>query len=293
MDLIIDSPEIKNEYIRWKQYFEKKKHYSEKNTVTIFDVLKAHFLVGDYFYKKGDGISDVGPRDPNLLYSAVYRQFVSFAGRDKWTSPYEKCATLIFGINHDHVFHDANKRTSLLILLNFLHKKNRYLTIKPRKIDNFIIDVAKNTIKEKRKRKDKQTISDDPEIRYIAKFILKKSRIKTHTRHTVTFQELDKILKRFNYCFDNPQGNHINICKIEEKKYFFRKKTETKLKKVFQVNFPGWKTQAGKGTISHIRKSTGLVPEKGIDSESFYRGAEPLYSLISEYQGPLERLSHK
>jgi hypothetical protein len=36
------------------------------------------------------GIGGVGPRDLNLLHSAIYRQFISYGGKEKWLGPYEK-----------------------------------------------------------------------------------------------------------------------------------------------------------------------------------------------------------
>lgn len=50
-------------------------------SLSINDVLKAHYLVANHFYQVGQGMGGVGPRDAGLLQSAVYRQVASFQGR--------------------------------------------------------------------------------------------------------------------------------------------------------------------------------------------------------------------
>ena len=152
----------------------------------------------------------------------------------------------------------------------------------------------KNNLRGKRRKKYKNDPSDDPEIYYISEFIRKKSRNKNNIHHAITFRELNNRLREFNYCLDNPHKNYIDICRIErKKKYLFYGEEKESLTKINQIGFPGWKKQVGRGTVSKVRKSTKLTNDFGVDSETFFRGAEPLYSLISEYQGPLERLAHK
>lgn len=49
----------------------------------------------------------------------------------------------------------------------------------------------------------------------------------------------------------------------------------------------------GKGAIKTVRTATGLIARKGIDSAAFFHGLDPLYALISKYEGPLERLAYR
>jgi hypothetical protein len=42
------------------------------------------------------------------------------------------------------------------------------------------------------------------------------------------------------------------------------------------------KSQVGKGAINTFRKVTGLVPEKGHDSQSFFKGADSIQALVDD-----------
>lgn len=229
-----------------------------------------------------------------MLHSAVYRQFTGFDGKDKWETSYERCATLIFGLVKDHPFQDANKRTALLVLLYFLFRTNRTPAIGQKELEDFIVDIAEDKLRQYRRLQSLEQKTDDPEIHFIADFLRRKSRLQDKRYYTITYRELDTRLRDFDYCLDNPHKNYIDVCRIEKSRGFLGLgKTRTELVKVAQIGFPGWKRQVGKGAISTVRKETQLVPEKGIDSDSFYRGTDPLYSLISIYAGPLERLAYR
>lgn len=237
----------------------------------------------------------LGPRDPNLLHSAVYRQFAGFAGEDKWETSYERCATLIFGLVKDHPFHDANKRTALLVLLYFLDRSNRQPTVDHRELEDFIVDIADNNLRQYRRLKTLETWTDDPEILFIADFLRRNSRQQDKRYYTITFRELDARLRTFGCCLNNPNGNFIDVCRIEKRPrgLFAFGRQETTLRKVAQIRFPGWKRHVGRGAISTVRRETDLTPERGVDSETFYRDTDSLNALIANYSGPLERLAHR
>ena len=128
MEVTFSNPAIDAEYKRWATQVGVDDEYDTRETVGLLDVLRAHFLIADFFYGREAGMGGIGPRNVDLLHSAVYRQFVAYGGKNKWTTPYEKAATLVFGLVTDHPFHDANKRTGLLAYLFALHKMNRQPT---------------------------------------------------------------------------------------------------------------------------------------------------------------------
>lgn len=294
MEILIENNQVKSEFIRWCEHFGDDDPYTQNGNIGIRDVLRAHFLVVDYFYDIGSGIGGVGPKEPDLLHSAVYRQFTGFDGKDKWETSYERCATLLFGLVKDHPFHDANKRTALLILLYFLNKTNRTPTANQSDLEDFIVDIAEDKLKKYRRHQTLKLKTDDPEIYFIADYLRRNSRTVDKQNHTITYKELDLRLRDFGYCLSNPHNNFIDVCRTEISRGFFGfGKGKTTLDKVAQIGFPGWKRQVGKGAISTVRKKTKLVPDKGVDSESFYRGTDPLYTLIAEYSGPLERLAYR
>jgi hypothetical protein len=54
--------------------------------INVDDVLRAHYLLCDYFLKEGESIAQVGPSDENLLVSAISRQASGYDGKIKWTT---------------------------------------------------------------------------------------------------------------------------------------------------------------------------------------------------------------
>ena len=294
MEILLDNAPVQKEFERWCKYFDGDDAYDTSDTVGLVDVLRAHFLIADYFYSEGYGIAGVGPRDANLLHSSVYRQFVSFGGKDKWATSFEKCATLLFGLVKDHPFHDANKRTGLLTMLFFLNKMGRYPVVKQKELEDFVVDIAEDKLKKYRRQQDLQRKSVDPEILFIADYLRRNSRPRDSKYYSITYRELDQSLRQFGYCLSNPHKNFIDICRIEERRKFLGLgKKETKLIKLAQIGFPSWKKTVGKRAIKTVRTATDLTPKKGIDSATFYHGVDPLNTLISEYEAPLERLAYR
>jgi len=293
-DIIFDNARIEEEYLRWVHYFGDEDPYHSDDTVGMKDVLRSHFLIADYFYSLDTGLGGVGPRDPNLLHSAVYRQFVSYGGINKWITSFERAGTLLFGLITDHPFHDANKRTGLLVLLLFLHKMNRVPTINQKELEDFAVDISDHKLKKYPRYRELEKKSQDPEVEFIADFLKRKSRNLDRKFYTITYRELDRVLQDFGYRLKNPHKNFIDLVRVEERRKLFgfgpREQIDVK---VAQVGFPGWKNQVNQGAISTIRKEAKLTAEDGFDSQTFYRGSDPLQSLIAEYAGPLERLAYR
>jgi hypothetical protein len=102
LDLPSVAPEIRNEYLRWVEIIGEDDPYAGPDSLGIHDVLKAHFLIADFFYAMGEGLGGIGPRDPTLLHSALYRQHIAFQGSSKWDNQYDVAATLLFGLIKDH-----------------------------------------------------------------------------------------------------------------------------------------------------------------------------------------------
>ena len=67
--------DVEREYQRWTKIVGFDDPYHADDTVGLHDVLKAHFLLIDYFVEKNYAIGGVGPRDLDLLHSALSRQF--------------------------------------------------------------------------------------------------------------------------------------------------------------------------------------------------------------------------
>lgn len=294
MEVVFTNGAVDAEYRRWASQVDRDDRYDTRETVSALDVLRAHFLIADYFYGREAGMGGIGPRNLDLLHSAVYRQFVAYGGASKWRTTYEKAATLVFGLVTDHPFHDANKRTGLLTYLYALHKMNRQPTNGQKDLEDFMVEVAERSLAKYRRMQDLLKREDDADVLFIADYLKRNSRERDSRFYTITYNELDRRLRDFGYCLNEPRKNYIDICRIDVVREFglFGKKRQ-KLITVTQVGFPSWKSQVGKGAISTIRKATKLTPEHGVDSASFYRGADPLNSLIAQYEGPLQRLAFR
>jgi len=293
-DVIFDNDRIRTEFLRWVAYFGQNDPYQSDETIGLFDVLRAHFLIADYFYSKDDGLGGVGPRDADLLHSAIYRQFVSFGGVDKWETSFERAATLLYGVITDHPFHDANKRTGLLVLLLFLRKMNRTPEVGQKELEDFAVEIADRKLEKYPRYRDLKKSHPEPEVMFIADYLKRRSRKLDSQYYTITYRELDKRLAEFGYRLMHPSGNYIDIFRVQQRRrlFGFGEKEQINVR-VCQVGFPGWKSQVGQGAIATIRRQARLTAEHGFDSKTFYKGADPVHSLIAEYAGPLERLAHR
>ncbi|MBV6863797.1 MULTISPECIES: type II toxin-antitoxin system death-on-curing family toxin [Xanthomonas] len=294
MEIVFTNQEISDEYLRWACQVDDDDKYHTQETIGILDVLRAHFLIADYFFGKEAGMGGIGPRDMNMLHSAVYRQFVAYGGISKWKNTYERYATLIFGLVTDHPFHDANKRTGLLIYLYALHKMNRYPTNGQKEMEDFMVEVAERSLTKYRRMKDLQKREEDADVLFIADYLKRNSRERDSRYYTITYHELDRKLRDFGHCLSNPNKNYIDLVRIDHVREFgiFGKRKE-KMVKIAQIGFPGWKSQVGKGAISSVRRAAKLNPENGVDSAMFYRGSDPMNTLIAQYEGPLQRLAFR
>lgn len=286
---------VEKEYLRWRELIGSGDPYTSKATIGLHQVLKAHFLIVDFFAQEGGGVGGVGPKSVNLLHSAIYRQFVSFGGKDKWATPFEKCATLLFGLVKDHPFHDANKRTAFLITLFQLERLGRVPRIKQRDFEDFVVEVADNQLQKYARYREAHDEEDDPEIRFIADFLKRNTRDIDRRSYTVTFHELNQIIKKYNFELTSPSGNFIDLVQVEYRRKVLgilgpNVRRETRLA---QIGFPGWKKQVGKGALKTVRDATGLTAENGYDSKTFFQGADPLHVLIDTYADPLRRLADR
>lgn len=252
-----------------------------------YEVLKAHYIVSDYFISEGDMVL-YGVKSFDLLSSAVSRQDVEFGGIQKWQDEYHKMATLLYGITKNHAFEDGNKRTALLSLLLFINKNDLQVTYKQNVIENLIVRIAANALEEYENYKYYKQ-KDDPEVNFIADKIKKYTRKTNRKIYTITYAEFNRRLRQFGVWLDNPNKNYINVYRNKQIFKLFRY-TKCKTERVLQIGFPGWKKQVNPKAIRSVLQATGLTVDNGVDSEVFFRDADPAYELIREYRKLLARL---
>lgn len=286
-------PELKEDFERWRKLIGDDP-YTGPKTVGIFDVLRAHYLIIDYFAKEfNEGVGGVGPKDLNLLHSTLNRQLIAFRGEIRWKTDLEICASLFWGLIKNHAFHDANKRTAFLTLLYHLLKIKRFPDAKQREFELLAVRIASNELY-KYKNYDKFKKKPDSEVLFITDFLKTNTRALNKEEYLITYRELDNILNRYDFRLVNPDRNQVDIVHYyEEKVGVLRKETQKKSKRIGGIVFPGWTRQVAISEIKHVRKLTRLTVENGVDSEAFFHGADSLQALISGFQGPLKRLADK
>jgi len=288
-----DDPAAEREYAYWCAQIKELDVPSVDGIVSVHDVLRAHFLLADYFSAIGEGLGGVGPRDLNLLHSAVLRQVAGYGGHRKWTTPHDVCATLFFGLVKNHPFHDANKRTGLLAALYHLHINGRAPTIFQRDLEQLTLAVAEDTL-DQYSGFARFAEHTDPEVAFLGWYLRRSTREIDKNHYIVTYRELDRVLHRFEARLANPDRNTIDVMMmVEERHGFFANKRRKVEKRVLNIGFPDWNTEVARKDLKKIREATGLVPERGYDSQVLFKDADPLHGLIASYSPLLKRLADR
>ena len=175
--------------------------YRIDNCLSELDVLKAHYILSDFFLDKGEEVR-FGVLNFNMLASAVSRQYVEFSGEQKWTDPFHRMATLAFGLTKDHAFHDGNKRTALLSILLGLNMQKRELNVPKSYLEILMVRIAANELN--RYKAFKQYVNKpDAEILFIADFIRHNTRRIDKEVHSLTYAEFDTKLRQFKVWLEN------------------------------------------------------------------------------------------
>jgi death-on-curing protein len=181
------------------------------------------------------------------------------------------------------------------VTLFALDKLGRTPRVQQKEFEDFIVEVADNRLARYSRFRDLSENEEDAEIIFIADFLKRNTREIDKRPYTATYHEVNQIIKQHGFELVNPQGNYIDLCRVEYSRGFLGLRNQPKRKETWlaQIGFPGWKKQVGRGALQTIRKATELTPERGFDSQVFFQGADPLAALISIYEGPLRRLANR
>lgn len=287
-------PEIKAQYDRYLAMLEPVDRLP-KPCLSADDVLRSHFLIANHFYLEREGIGGIGPKSPELLESAVFRQMVSLGGIPKWDRLFDITATLFFGIIKNHAFHDANKRTAFLSALYQLYENGFCPAVNEKYFEDLTVEVAENQLNKYSRFKDlKFRDVSDPEVVFISKWLKDNTRRLDNKKRSITYRELDAILRRYGFYLENPDNNHIEVIEYRLKKRFLGLGAPIRERiRVGRIGFPRWTAQVSRTTLQHVRELTSLAAKDGVDSAAFFDGLDPLQSLIAGYNEPLMRLAYR
>jgi death-on-curing protein len=269
----------------------------ENQFLSVKEVLSAHYLIAEFFIELGEGIGGVGPKDINLLFSALSRQNACFDGICKYEGIFEIGAALLYALIKNHPFHDANKRTAFLSILYMLQKYNYTPNVTAKEFEDFLVEISDDSIKHKKRYKDMLRRGvDKPEVEYIAWYLRTKTRKIDKKQYLVTYRDLTKILRGFDFDLKYPSSGSISIIKYKKailKNPFSSSAGRTVEQKIGTISYPGANKQVGKSVLRQVRLLTGLTEEKGYDSQVFYKDSDPLNILIAKYEQPLRRLANR
>ena len=263
-------------------------------TLAIDEVLKIYKILVEDFSESDDPISPSGVRSLDLLESAIARQQTAIGSILKYSTPVENASTLLYGICNNHPFYNGNKRTALVSMLAHLDKNKFTLRgTSQKELYSFMIDVANHTLGERRndrRRNYGKIKNSDEEIRRIVKWVSKRIDKVTRGEKQITYKQLEKILKKHNYVFENPRNSSIDIVRISEERVgIFRKRKEIS-RKVGNIPFPGENRDVALRHIKFVREKCNLREEDGVDSVSFYDYTEVISSFVNRYRKLLRNL---
>lgn len=252
----IDNESVREEYSRWIDKVGPYDPYLSKINIGIHEVIQAHFLLVDYFFRIQEGIGGVGPKDINLLHSALARQFTQFGGKAKWSDRIDVCATLVFGLVKNHPFYDANKRTAFLVSLLHLQKIGRVPTVEHKDYEDFIVDIAESNMSKYHWYENILDSSEqDRQILTISKFLKRNTREIDLRQKTITYREINTILQSRGFDLVNPIGNRIDLVKVDP---LHSTRKGYKPIRIAHVGFHGWTKQISLKDVNIIREASKL-----------------------------------
>lgn len=278
---------VKSEHARWTALVGAQDPYVSRYTIGLHEVLQAHFLLAEFFAQIGEGIGGVGPKDINLLHSALSRQTMEFGGKVRWSERIDVCGTLLFGLIKNHPFHDANKRTAFLTSLLHLQKIGRTPIVSHQEYEDFTVAIADNKLAQYESYD--RIPEPDKEIKAIAHFLKRSTRNIDLASKIVTYNELNRILGTRGLKLQAPRGNRIDLVRIYDEKG----EPLAKPIRIAHVGFHGWTKQASMKDINIIREAAKLDAKHGYDSQSFFNGLDDPLTLIRKYREPLQRLAFR
>lgn len=83
-----------------------------------------------------------GVKFPGLLDSAVNRSRQSAFGEDAYPTIFDKAAALFESLSQNHAFHNANKRTAFLSLLQFLGYNGYAFEMDQKQAVDFVVNLV-------------------------------------------------------------------------------------------------------------------------------------------------------
>lgn len=110
--------------------------------LAVEDIMAIHYELVEEFSTSDNPIFPPGPRDMNLVHSAVTRPKTSLGTTEKYNSIYSKASAIFHSLAKNHAFHNGNKRTALVSLLVYLDRHKIRFEASDDELFDFVIAVA-------------------------------------------------------------------------------------------------------------------------------------------------------
>lgn len=276
--------------------------------VSLHDLLtKNAGLIGS------DPVEPRGVKDVNALERAVARQLTGSGDWYKYDTPFLSCATLIYGINKNHVFHNGNKRASFLAMIKHLYVNGYVLKPEIRHSDIYSLILAiadkqgsikayaiKYAIGNKKGKSllnrmgKNKNWNPEEEILYLSYWIKESSVSKNNfiPKFRMKLSELKEILESKNLFVEHTNSGSITIYGQEDKKVMLGLSTKT-----VRINEKSYTlgtsklSEVNKEVVDQIRQDFNLKISDGFDNVAFYDSDNFIDEQMSIYKGLIYRLS--
>lgn len=268
-------------------------------TLTVDEVCRIHQRLCEDFFATEDPIDPPGIRSQALLESAVGRQEAGWGKQRKYGRALASAATLTYGLCQDHAFHNGNKRTALVAMLAHLDR-NRIALHSTRQADLFslMLDIAQSRVslrnRSRRSTRPPARPSADEEVEAIVNWLSRRTHRVVRGERDMTFKQLRQVLREFGFDLENPHNNSIDVVRVTQvKKGVLRQRDVEQRKRIGNIGYPGETRMTGLQRIKQVRRMCGLTEADGVDSSSFYEGADVVDVFINEYRTVLRRLARR
>lgn len=105
----------------------------------------AHRLVKEMM-DYGEPMGDFMTRYPNKLESCLEQPFTTFGGKELYPTLLNKAALLFYLVIKNHPFENGNKRMAVVLMLYFLFKNEKFITVEPDALYDLALIVAKGSM---------------------------------------------------------------------------------------------------------------------------------------------------
>ena len=92
----------------------------------------------------GEPMSEFSTRYPNKLESCLEQPFATFDGKDLYPTLLEKATLLFYLVIKNHPFENGNKRMAVMLMLVFLFKNHKFISVNPDSLYELALIVARH-----------------------------------------------------------------------------------------------------------------------------------------------------